>query len=180
MHSIDELRRQIRDVPDFPIEGVVFKDITTLLAHPGSLRDTAEHMKEACSRFEYDAVAAIESRGFIFGAILASMLDLPMVLIRKPGKLPAETHRREYTLEYGTNVVEMHRNSLPDGSRVLIVDDLVATGGSALAAAELLRADGCSVAGAAFVIDLEFLGGGGRLREEGIEYVSLIDVPSEG
>ncbi len=179
MHSIEELEKQIRNVPDFPIEGVVFKDITTLLTHPGSLRDAAHHLEEACSAFEYDAVAAIESRGFIFGALIAADRDLPMVLIRKPGKLPAETISREYSLEYGTNTVEMHRNALPKGSRVLIVDDLIATGGSALAAADLLRRDGCTVAGAAFVIDLSFLGGGEKLRSSGVDFVALIEVASE-
>ena len=179
MHSIEELESQIRNIPDFPIEGVVFKDITTLLTHPGSLRDTARHLEEACDAFDYDAVAAIESRGFIFGALLASSRDLPLVLIRKPGKLPAETISREYSLEYGTNTVEMHRNVLPRGSRVLIVDDLIATGGSALAAAYLLRMDGCVVAGAGFIIDLKFLGGGDRLRSDGVDYVGLIEVSSE-
>jgi adenine phosphoribosyltransferase len=158
---------------------VVFKDITTLLTHPGSLRDTVSHLEEACSGFQFDAIAAIESRGFIFGALLAANRDLPLVLVRKPGKLPAETLSREYSLEYGTNTVEMHRNALPEGSRVLIVDDLIATGGSALAAADLLRRDGCHVAGAAFVIDLKFLGGGERLAADGVDYVGLIEVFSE-
>lgn len=180
MHSIEELERQIRNVPDFPIEGVVFKDITTLLTHPGSLRDTADHLLSASGRFDYDAVAAIESRGFIFGSLMAAEDDLPLVLVRKPGKLPAETISREYSLEYGTNTVEMHRDALPEGGRVLIVDDLIATGGSALAAAHLIREAGCTVAGAAFVIDLKFLGGGERLRREGVDYTALIEVLSEG
>ncbi len=179
MLSLEELESHIRNVPDFPIEGVIFKDITTLLTHPGALNDAVEHLKTACETFEYDAVAAIESRGFIFGSVLAAKLDIPLVLIRKPGKLPGETVSEEYSLEYGTNTVEMHRNSLPPGSRVLIVDDLIATGGSAMAAVNLLRRDGCTVAGAAFVVDLSFLGGGSRLSENGIAFASLIEVKSE-
>jgi adenine phosphoribosyltransferase len=179
MHSIEELEKKIRNVNDFPIQGVVFKDITTLLTHPGALSDSVHHLREACERFDYDSVAAIESRGFIFGSLLAAREDLPLVLIRKPGKLPAETISQEYSLEYGTNTVEMHRDALPLGSRVLIVDDLIATGGSAMAAAELIRRAGYEVAGAAFLIDLVFLRGGEKLREGGIDYVSLIQVDGE-
>lgn len=179
MLSLEELESHIRNIPDFPIEGVIFKDITTLLTHPGALNDTVLHLEKACKSFEYDAVAAIESRGFVFGSVMAAKQDLPLVLIRKPGKLPGDTVSEEYSLEYGTNTVEMHKNSLPDGSRVLIVDDLIATGGSAMAAASLLRRDGCAVAGAAFVVDLSFLGGGNKLRKNGISYVKLIEVDSE-
>ncbi len=179
MLSVEELGDHIRSIPDFPIEGVIFKDITTLLTHPGALNDTVKHLEKACEVFEYDAIAAIESRGFIFGSVMAANRDLPLVLIRKPGKLPGETVSEEYSLEYGTNRVEMHKNSLPAGSRVLIVDDLIATGGSAMAAVSLLRRDSCAVAGAAFVVDLKFLGGGDKLRENGISYVKLIEVDPE-
>jgi len=179
MLSIEELKNHIRNIPDFPIEGVIFKDITTLLTHPGALSDAVRHLEKACSCFEYDAIAAIESRGFVFGSVMAANQDIPLVLIRKPGKLPGDTVSEEYSLEYGTNVIEMHKNSLPTGSRVLIVDDLIATGGSAMAAAILLRRDGCAVAGAAFVVDLSFLGGGSKLKENGIPYVKLIEVESE-
>jgi adenine phosphoribosyltransferase len=179
MLSVKELETHIRNIRDFPIEGVVFKDITTLLTHPGALGDAVNHLEQACEKFDFDAIAAIESRGFIFGSVMAANMDLPLVLIRKPGKLPGETVSEEYSLEYGSNTVEMHKNSLPPGSRALIVDDLIATGGSAMAAVSLLRRDGCSIAGAAFVVDLRFLGGGNRLSENGIEYESLIEVDSE-
>ena len=179
MLTVEELNERIRNISDFPIEGVVFKDITTLLTHPGALNDTVEHLVIACEKFDYDAIAAFESRGFIFGSVMAAIKGLPLVLIRKPGKLPGDTISQEYSLEYGTNTVEMHRNSLPAGSRVLIVDDLIATGGSAMAAVSLLRRDACIVAGAAFVVDLTFLGGGSRLSENGIPYVKLIEVDSE-
>jgi len=179
MLSVEELNDHIRNIPDFPIKGVVFKDITTLLTHPGALNDTVNHLEKACEGFEYDAIAAIESRGFIFGSVMAAKRGLPLVLIRKPGKLPGRTISEEYSLEYGSNTVEMHKNSLPAGSRVLIVDDLIATGGSAMAAVSLLRRDACTVAGAAFVVDLEFLGGGNKLKESGVSYVKLIEVDSE-
>ncbi|MCK5114976.1 MAG: adenine phosphoribosyltransferase [Candidatus Aegiribacteria sp.] len=179
MLTVEELNNHIRNIPDFPIEGVVFKDITTLLTHPGALHDTVKHLEKACEEFEFDAIAAIESRGFIFGSVMAAIKGLPLVLIRKPGKLPGHTISEDYSLEYGTNTVEMHKNSLPAGSRVLIVDDLIATGGSAMAAVSLLRQDACTVAGAAFVVDLTFLGGESRLKENGIPYVKLIEVDSE-
>lgn len=179
MLTVEELNDHIRNIPDFPIEGVIFKDITTLLTHPGALNDTVKHLEKACDEFEFDAIAAIESRGFIFGSVMAANMGLPLVLIRKPGKLPGDTISEEYSLEYGTNTIEMHKNSIPAGSRVLIIDDLIATGGSAMAAVSLLRQDACTVAGAAFVVDLKFLGGGDKLRENGISYVKLIEVDSE-
>jgi len=179
MLRADDLERLIRNVEDFPIEGVVFKDITTLLTHPGALASSVTLLEEKTSDLEFDAIASIESRGFVFGAVLAAGRNLPLVLVRKPGKLPADTLSEDYALEYGTNTVEMHRDSLPVGSRVLIVDDLVATGGSALAAAKLVEMDGSSVAGAAFVINLEFLGGRARLEEAGYPVRFLIDVASE-
>lgn len=179
MHSIEELKELLRDVPNFPIEGVMFKDITTLLTHPGALIDTVNYMQSAVSSIRYDAVAVIESRGFIFGSVIAALEDKPLILIRKPGKLPADTISEEYTLEYGSNTIEMHRNSVPKGSRILIVDDLIATGGSAQAAASLLGKDGCIVAGAVFVIDLPFLGGMEKLRKDGIIGFALIEVDSE-
>ncbi len=179
MLGIDDLERLIRNVRDFPIKGVVFKDITTLLTHPGALDSSVSLLENEVSDLEFDAVASIESRGFVFGSVLAARRDLPLVLIRKPGKLPAETLCEDYALEYGTNTVEMHRDSLPKGTRVLIVDDLIATGGSAMASAKLLEMDGAVVVGTAFVINLEFLGGRKRLADAGYEVRYLIDVQSE-
>jgi len=174
MLTANEIGALIRTVPDFPIPGVMFKDITTILTHPGALEDTVAHLEELTRRFDYGAVAAIESRGFVFGSVLAARKGIPLVLIRKPGKLPAEVISREYSLEYGTGTIQMHRHSLPAGTRVLIVDDLVATGGSASAAADLLAMDGCEVVGAAFVIDLGFLGGSAMLEEKGLQVESLL------
>jgi adenine phosphoribosyltransferase len=176
MLQIHEIEALIRDVPDFPKKGVIFKDITTVLVEAGALGDTVGHMQRMLSDVEYDAVAAIESRGFIFGAVLADRESLPLVLIRKPGKLPAETISEDYELEYGSNTVEMHRGSLTESGSVLLVDDLVATGGSMTAAAKLVRRDGCTVAAAVALINLEFLGGGERIRESGVEYRHLINI----
>lgn len=174
MLSVEEIAGLFRDVVDFPKEGVVFKDITTVLTRPGAIGDTVTHLLAALEGIEFDAVAAIESRGFMFGGVIADRLSIPLVLVRKPGKLPADVISEDYTLEYGTNTVEMHRSSLAKGSKVLIVDDLVATGGTVLATAELIKRDGCVPAAAAFVMDLRFLGGAERIEKAGIPVRSLI------
>ncbi len=176
MLNVRELEGLVRNVPDFPVPGIQFKDITTILTHPGALGDAVTHLEGVLEGVDFDAVASIESRGFVFGAVLAARRGIPLVLVRKPGKLPADTLKQEYTLEYGTGTVEMHRNSVPAGSRVLIVDDLVATGGSAAAAASLVRRDGSVPVAAAFIIDLVTLGGGRRLRESGLPVFSLMEI----
>jgi adenine phosphoribosyltransferase len=176
MLSVEELEGLIRNVPDFPIPGIQFKDITTVLAHPGALGDVVTHLENLLGSLEFNAVASIESRGFVFGAVLAARRGIPLVLVRKPGKLPADTLSEEYTLEYGTNTVEMHRNAVPAGSRVLIVDDLVATGGSAAAAASLIKRDGSIPVAAAFMVDLVTLGGAGNLRKTGLPVYSLMEI----
>lgn len=176
MLSPREIENLIRNVPDFPIPGVQFKDITTVLTHPGALNDAVSHLEGLLEGVDYDAVASIESRGFVFGAVLAARRGLPLVLIRKPGKLPGETLREEYTLEYGKGAVEMHRNSLPPGSRVVLVDDLVATGGSAAAGAALIERDGSLPVAAAFIVDLCTLGGSERLKKRGLPVVSLLSI----
>lgn len=174
MLSVDQIAELFRDVKDFPKEGVIFKDVTTVLTHPGALGDAVTHLLGLLDDIEFDSVAAVESRGFMFGGIIADRLGIPLVLVRKPGKLPADVISEDYTLEYGTNTVEMHRNSLKKGSRVLIVDDLVATGGTVIATAELIKRDGCIPAAAAFLMDLRFLGGARRIEEAGIPVRSLI------
>lgn len=174
MLSVDEIAELFRDVKDFPQKGVVFKDITTVLTRPKALGDAVSHMLNLLNDIDFNAVAAVESRGFIFGGIIADRLGIPLVLVRKPGKLPADVISEDYTLEYGTSTVEMHRNSLEKGSRVLIVDDLVATGGTVTATAELIKKDGCVPAAAVFLMDLRFLGGAERLEKCGIPVRSLI------
>ena len=160
-----DLAQYIRDVQDFPVEGILFKDITTLLQDAGAFRRAVDGLVGHYVETNPDLVVAIESRGFIFGAPLAYKLGTGFVPIRKPGKLPAESISVEYSLEYGTNTLEMHRDAIEPGQRVLIVDDLLATGGSARAAIDLVeRLDGI-VVGVGFVIELAFLKGAERLSD---------------
>lgn len=169
-----DLATWIRDIPDFPIEGILFKDITPLLRDATAFREAVSRLAARYQDQPVDLVAAIESRGFIFGAPLALQLGAGFVPIRKPGKLPADTVSVAYSLEYGVNTLEMHTDAVQPGQRVLIVDDLLATGGSARAAAELVERCGGVVAGFAFVIELEFLHGIDRL--EGYPVYSLLRV----
>ena len=152
-------RRLIRDVRDFPSEGIVFKDITPVLQDPAAFRQVIDRMLEKARPKQPDVVAGIESRGFIFGAPLALELGASFVPVRKLGKLPGETIRAEYSLEYGTNTVEIHKDAVRPGQRVLIVDDLLATGGTSLASAELVETLGGEVVGMTFLVELGFLNG---------------------
>jgi adenine phosphoribosyltransferase len=161
-----ELEKLIRDVPDFPKKGIVFKDITTLLQNGDAFRTAINQMLKKYLDATIDKVVAIESRGFIFGSVLAYKLGCGFVPARKLGKLPAQTIREEYILEYGSNALEIHRDSINPGEKVLIVDDLLATGGTALATAKLVEKLGGEVAGIEFLIELEFLKG----REKLLKY----------
>jgi adenine phosphoribosyltransferase len=156
---LERLRMLVRDVPDFPKPGIIFKDITPVLAAPTAFRDVIELMANAYADAEIDAVLGIESRGFMFAAPLALQLGAAFVPIRKPGKLPRATSRVEYALEYGTDALEMHKDAFFSGARVLLVDDVIATGGTAAASVELARQQGATVLGAAFLLELSFLGG---------------------
>lgn len=162
----------IRDVPNFPVEGILFKDITTLLRNPRAFREAVDALALRYAGREIDQVVSIESRGFVFGAPLAYKLGAGFVPIRKPGKLPAKTISVEYSLEYGTNILEVHVDAIDPGEKVLLVDDLLATGGSAKGAIELIERLGGVVVGAAFLIELDFLRGAKKL--EGYELFSLI------
>jgi len=159
-----DLAKLIRDVPDFPVKGILFKDITTLVKDPAAFREAVDRMAEPYKGKKIDVVAAIESRGFIFGATLAYILGAGFVPIRKPNKLPADTLSESYTLEYGTNTLEMHKDAIRKGQKVLLVDDLLATGGSARAAVNLIERLGGKVVGIAFLIDLAFLKGIQKLQ----------------
>lgn len=164
----------IRDVPDFPIEGILFKDITPLLQAPEAFRHAVDLLALKYAGEQIDQIVAIESRGFIFGAPLAYNLGSGFVPIRKLGKLPAETITVEYSLEYGTNTLEMHADAIRPGQRVLLVDDLLATGGSARAAIDLVERSGGTVVGVAFLVELEFLKGIKKLA--GYDVYSILKV----
>jgi adenine phosphoribosyltransferase len=170
--QVDALKAAIRDVPDFPKKGIVFKDITTLLKDPALLRRTVDLMTVLCGDRPVDKVVAIESRGFILGGVLATRLGAGFVPVRKPGKLPAKTLRASYALEYGTDTLEIHEDALDEGERVLIVDDVIATGGTAHAVGELVDRLGAKVVAFAFLVELRFLNG--REKLAGREVLSLI------
>ena len=173
----ENLKRYIREVPDFPKPGIGFKDITTLLKSAKAFRAAVDQLHGAIRGQKVDVVAVIESRGFTFGSALAYRLGTGVVLVRKPNKLPAEKVRQEYALEYGTDALEMHRDAIRPGQRVLIVDDLLATGGTALAVAQLVERLKGKVVAIAFVIELDFLKGRERLKPHSI--ISLVHYDSE-
>ncbi|HEX8393594.1 MAG TPA: adenine phosphoribosyltransferase [Longimicrobium sp.] len=156
---MEHLKALIRDVPDFPTRGILFRDVTPLLRDPGAFAEVVQTLAERYRGQRIDAVAGIESRGFLFGAPLAMALGAGFIPIRKIGKLPGEKVSREYALEYGTNTLEMHRDAARPGERVLLIDDLLATGGTAAAAAALLGDVGAEVAEIAFVVELTLLPG---------------------
>jgi len=162
--SVASLKAVIRDVPDFPKPGIVFKDITTLLKNPKAYRRALDLFTVLCGDHLADKVLAIESRGFIVGAPLADRLGLGFVPLRKPGKLPGKTMRHTYTLEYGEDCLEIHDDAVMPGERVLIVDDVIATGGTARAAGELVGKLGGVVAAYAFLVELSFLDGRSQLE----------------
>ncbi len=167
-----ELAEMIRSIPDFPVEGILFRDITTLIKDPDAFQEAVDSLLDSCVGKEIDVVVAIEARGFIFGAPMAYELGAGFVPVRKPDKLPWEKIAASYTLEYGTNILEMHADAIEPGQRVLIVDDLLATGGSAKATAELVERLGGEVVGFVFLIELVDLKGVDEL--EGYEVFSLI------
>jgi adenine phosphoribosyltransferase len=169
---METLKTLIREVPDFPKAGILFYDITTLLRDPVGLRGVIDGLKAHYQHAQVDAVIGIEARGFIFAPALAYALGAGFIPVRKPKKLPAETARITYDLEYGTDTLEMHRDAVSPGTRVLIVDDLLATGGTASAAGRMVRELGGEIAGMGFVVELTFLNG--RRRLEGNDVFSLI------
>lgn len=160
-----DLAKMIRDVPDFPKEGILFKDITTLIKEPQAFREVIDRLADHYAGQEIDLVVAVEARGYIFGAPIAYKLGAGFVPVRKEGKLPAETVREEYELEYGTDSVEMHRDAIRPGQKVLIVDDLIATGGSAAATTRLVERLGGEVVSIAFLVELTFLNGVEKLKD---------------
>jgi adenine phosphoribosyltransferase len=167
-----DLKRYIAEVPDFPKKGILFRDISPLLNTPHAFKAAVEGMAEAVRRSGAQVIVAIESRGFIFGAPIAVELGIPMVLVRKPGKLPGEREQVSYGLEYGKDTLEIKRGMIPEGASVAIVDDVLATGGTAVATADLVTRAGGNVVSYIFLLELLGLDGRGRLR--GVPAVSLI------
>jgi adenine phosphoribosyltransferase len=169
------LQDAIRTIPDYPKPGILFRDITTLLGDARAFAEAVDRLAEAYVGVHVDKVAGIEARGFILGGAIAHKLGAGFVPLRKKGKLPHAAHAVEYALEYGTDIIEMHVDAIEAGQRVLIIDDLIATGGTALAAVELLGKGGAAIVGAGFVIDLPDLGGAARLREAGVAVTALVE-----
>ncbi|MBN2383064.1 adenine phosphoribosyltransferase [bacterium] len=165
MHEIKAL---IRDIPDFPKNGIIFKDITPVLQDPKAFKKVIDLFRERYVNQNIQKIAAIESRGFIFGAPLAYALNIGFVVLRKPGKLPYRTFREEYELEYGTDAIEIHQDAFEHGERVVLIDDLLATGGTALAAANLLQKAGAELVELAFLIELSFLNGRAKLTDHNV------------
>lgn len=163
------LRAQVRTVPDFPKPGILFRDLTPLMGHGPTMRACIDLLVERAALHRPDVIVAIESRGFIFGAPVAAALGVGFAPVRKPGKLPFATNRRTYDLEYGTDSLEMHADAVRPGSRVVIVDDLLATGGTAAATADLVREQQARVVAFTFVVELPSLGGRARLGDAAID-----------
>jgi adenine phosphoribosyltransferase len=170
-----DIKSLIRDIPDFPKPGIIFRDITTLLRKAEGLKYTIDTMTSQCQEagLSPDYIVGMESRGFIFGPPLAYQLNAGFIPVRKPGKLPAAVHAVEYELEYGSDKLEIHQDALDAGGKVLIVDDLIATGGTAKATAELLDQIGCEVLGFAFVVELKDLQG--RKKLPNLPIISLVE-----
>ena len=168
------LRASIRTIPDYPKPGILFRDITTLLGDARAFRQAVDALVQPFAGLKLDKVAGIEARGFILGGAVAHQLSVGFIPVRKKGKLPHHTRAVEYALEYGVDTIEIHLDAVAPGERVILVDDLIATGGTALAAVELLRQAGADIVAAAFVVDLPDLGGADRLRAAGIAVSTLV------
>jgi len=175
MDLLSRIKSSIRDIPDFPKPGILFKDITPVLADPALCLDIVQEIYLRLKSKKVDGIVGIESRGFLFGMMLAQKFSVPFLPVRKKGKLPFKTYSYEYTLEYGSAVMEMHIDSVQKGSHVVIHDDLLATGGTAAAAAELVKMQGGTVSAFSFLIALDFLNGKERLLQHSSEILSLVN-----
>jgi adenine phosphoribosyltransferase len=170
-----QIKAAIRDIPDFPKPGIIFKDITPILKDPGLCQDIVDAFAEQLSGTKIDVIAGVESRGFLFGLMLAVKLNVPFVPIRKAGKLPHTVKQKVYELEYGTATIEMHTDAIEAGQHVLIHDDLLATGGTVTAASELIHALGGIVSGFSFVVGLGFLGGKEKIAPVSTNIITLAE-----
>lgn len=172
--TVERLKSKIRVIPDFPSRGVSFKDITTLLGDKDAFREGIDALKEACGHVEFDTIVAPEARGFIVGSALAYAMGKSLVPVRKKGKLPWKTVSGEYQLEYGTDVLEIHQDAVKKGQKVLVLDDLLATGGTVSATIDLVEKLGGIVSAAAFLIELTYIPGKANLIDRGYQVISVI------
>ena len=179
-HSLEsDLKAAIRNIPDYPKPGIIFRDITTLLGNARSFRRAVDELVQPWAGSKIDKVAGIEARGFILGGAMAHQVSAGFVPIRKKGKLPGKVVGQDYSLEYGVDRIEIHADAIHRNDRVLLIDDLVATGGTANAAIDLIRKSGGEVVAAAFVIDLPDLGGAAKLRQKGVKVHTLVEFEGE-
>lgn len=172
---MEGIKNKIRTIPDYPKKGILFRDITTLLQDPRGFRKTVDELVQAHAGVRIDKVAGIEARGFILGGAVAHQLSIGFIPVRKKGKLPWQTIGQEYALEYGTDQVEIHIDAVEQGDNILLVDDLIATGGTAEAAIKLIQRAGGTVIGCSFIVDLPDLGGRRRIEELGIKVLTLCE-----
>ncbi len=171
-----DLKNFIRSIPDYPKKGILFRDITTLIKNEKAFEETINQIITKTKKFKFDKVAAIESRGFVFASVISYILKKPFIMLRKKNKLPADTHSVDFELEYGTATIEVHKDSIDKNDSILIIDDLIATGGTAEAAAKLVQMSQGKIAGFIFVINLFDLGGSDKLKKE-YNVDSLIEFP---
>ena len=172
-----DLKKHIRSIPDYPKKGILFRDITTLIKNSEALKYTNDKILEIAKKIEFDKVAAIESRGFIFASAISYLFNKPFILLRKKNKLPADVHSVDFELEYGKATIEVHKDSIKKNEKILVIDDLIATGGTAEAAAKLIEISGGKVASFIFVINLFDLPGNDLLKKKGYKTESLIEFP---
>jgi len=172
-----ELKDYIRSIKDYPKKGILFRDITTLIKNEKAFKECIDQIVDRTKNFQVDKIAAVESRGFVFASAVSYVINKPFILLRKKNKLPAETHSVDFELEYGTATIEVHKDSINENDSVLIIDDLIATGGTAEAAAKLVKISKGSVAGFIFVINLFDLGGCDNLIKSGYKVENLIEFP---
>ena len=172
-----DLKEYIRSIPDYPKKGILFRDITTLIKNEKAFRSCIDQIVERSKKFELDKVAAVESRGFVFASAVSYILNKPLIMLRKENKLPAETHSVDFELEYGRATIEVHKDSIKKDEKILIIDDLIATGGTAEAAARLIEVSSGTVAGFIFVINLFDIGGCKKLIKKNYKVEYLIEFP---
>ena len=172
-----DLKKTIRSIPDYPKKGILFRDITTLIKNEKAFAETIDQLVNRSKNYDFDKIAAIESRGFVFASAMSYLLKKPFIMLRKKNKLPADVHSIDFELEYGTATIEVHKDSFNENDKVLIIDDLIATGGTAEAAAKLVEISRSQVAGFMFIINLFDLGGCDNLLKKGYKVENLIEFP---